>query len=1470
MTFTGTITDINNALDGLSYQGTLNFNGTDSLSITTNDLGNTGTPGALQDSDSVGITVNAVNDAPSNSVPGTQTTNEDTAVTFNSANSNLVSVSDVDAGAGNVTTTLTATDGTVTLSGTAGLSFAAGDGTNDTTMTFSGTIANVDNALNGMAFTPSANFNGSGANLQIVTNDNGNTGSGGAQSDTDNVPITVTAVNDAPQNSVPGAQSVNEDTSLVFNSAHSNLISTSDVDAGASSVKVTFSALHGGLTLSTTAGLNFGCVGCAGSGNGDATMTFTGTLSAVNTALNGASYLGTLNYNGPDTITLTVNDQGATGSGGAQSDTDTIGVTVNPVNDAPAPANQTFTGTSKAIGNTTFVSRNTTATANNPADGAPATPDPTDTSPATDRPHKTVTGDVMSGTTDVDSPASGFTVTGAGTDGTNGNTTDGGKVSIQSDGDFIYEPTPTSCSDPNHQDSFLYTVSDNDPTSPGAQSATATVTIDLTGCAWYVDNNDAQGNSGTSEKPFDALAQAEAASSTGDSIFVYHGDGSSTGQTSGIDLKANQSLIGEAGTLTVGSDTLNTADSTKRPLITDTTSNVVNLAAGNTLQGLQLDPQGGGGISGGSGDASGTIDNVKVIDTGTPGTAPGLDLSSTSGTYNVSNLTVDTSGATSPTSADIGVRVSSAGTVNFASSGTISIKTKGALGLDATSTNMGADSVFDDITVTGSGTGGVNMSSTTGTTSLGDGSGTDLDLTTSSGTAAALSLINAGTVSVPGSGTANLSATGGPAADIQNTTSPHSPSQLGFDMDSVSSTNSSTDGVNLDGLGTSPSSTFFTATGGSISGAAGIAFDLNGGDGTVTYPGDLNNGTGSAAEITNRSGGTVGFSGNINDSIDAGGGISESGNSAGSVTFSGTTKTLDTGASDAVAITFPNASTGTATFSNGGLNIHTTSANGFTANGVDGNDGNVQVSGSSNTIDSTALTSGASLTPLTRALNIVNANINASGVTFQRVSAAGSPANGIRLNNTGSAGEFKVAGNGTANSGGTITSAAGAGIDLTSVGAGVELNRVNVTSGADDGIRANGVSGSTVGLTLDDSSVTSNGNAAAENGLDWTSVTGPSAIRNTTVSGSADFNAILNNSSGTLNLTVTGDTFSGSGTDDGLQVNGDGAAVIRSKIDSNTFSNNHGDAIQISNVDGTGDTSQQDTTITTNTITGSASTSLDGGIKVDHADGEQLKANVSNNSINNTSVSALILNPGPSGTASSTYDATASGNTIGTTGVADSGSVDGDGLQVKSASDGDARLAVTNNIIKDYDKNGMMLRASESNQSGHSTQLTATGNQNLRARPEPLGDRDPGRGRFVLLRRAHVVHGRRWLGRAREHVQWHAVAADHRQLLALAALHQRSPAGAGLLADRHTRRAPGVLPRPQHGLRRGPRAIRRGRQQGHADPRRRLHAAHRADAAYGRPVMAWSHKRRFDLDVLRLSDEDRMSVMVEPVFLSNS
>src|SRR5207247_559698 len=290
MTFTGTIANINTALAGLSFGPTSDFNGAASLQIVTNDQGNSGSGGALSDTDSVTITVNAVNDAPVNSVPGAQSTNEDTALVFSSGNGNLIAISDVDAASSSVQVTLTGTNGVITLSGTAGLTFSSGDGTADATMTFTGTIANINTALAGLSFGPTADFNGA-ASLQIVTNDQGNTGSGGALSDTDSVTITVNAVNDAPVNSVPAAQSTDEETAVVFSSGNGNLISISDVDAGSSSVQVTLTGTNGVITLASTSALTFS----AGDGTADATMTFTGTMATINTALNGLSFAPTAN-----------------------------------------------------------------------------------------------------------------------------------------------------------------------------------------------------------------------------------------------------------------------------------------------------------------------------------------------------------------------------------------------------------------------------------------------------------------------------------------------------------------------------------------------------------------------------------------------------------------------------------------------------------------------------------------------------------------------------------------------------------------------------------------------------------------------------------------------------------------------------------------------------------------------------------------------------------------------------------------------------------------------------------------------------------------------------------------------------------------------------------------------------------------------------------------------------------------------
>ena len=57
-------------------------------------------------------------------------------------------------------------------------------------MTFTGTVAEVNAALNGLSFNPTTSFIGA-ASLQIVTSDQGNTGTGGTLTDNDTVAITV-------------------------------------------------------------------------------------------------------------------------------------------------------------------------------------------------------------------------------------------------------------------------------------------------------------------------------------------------------------------------------------------------------------------------------------------------------------------------------------------------------------------------------------------------------------------------------------------------------------------------------------------------------------------------------------------------------------------------------------------------------------------------------------------------------------------------------------------------------------------------------------------------------------------------------------------------------------------------------------------------------------------------------------------------------------------------------------------------------------------------------------------------------------------------------------------------------------------------------------------------------------------------------------------------------------------------------
>ncbi len=268
------------------------------------------------------ISVASINDAPTNSVPGPQTVSEDTALVFSATNGNAISIADADAGTAAMQITLSVSNGTTTLSQTTGLTFVTGTGTGNPTMTFTGTIANVNAALNGLRFNANANYSGA-ASLQIVTNDLGSSGAGGALTATSNVAITVTPANDAPVNSVPGPQGTAQNTVLVFSVTNGNAITVSDIDAGPGALVVTLSASNGTLTLGSQVGLS------SVTGDGTGTVVMSGTIANVNSALNGLGFLPSFNFGGPASVQLSTDDQGNSGTGGALIDTDVININVS-------------------------------------------------------------------------------------------------------------------------------------------------------------------------------------------------------------------------------------------------------------------------------------------------------------------------------------------------------------------------------------------------------------------------------------------------------------------------------------------------------------------------------------------------------------------------------------------------------------------------------------------------------------------------------------------------------------------------------------------------------------------------------------------------------------------------------------------------------------------------------------------------------------------------------------------------------------------------------------------------------------------------------------------------------------------------------------------------------------------------------------------------------------------------------------
>jgi subtilisin-like proprotein convertase family protein len=256
-------------------------------------------------------------------------TNEDTPLFFNAANSNRLSINDADAGTNPVQVALGVTNGTLTLGSTPAVLTISGNNTAAVMLT--GPQAEINTALDGLRFNPTANASGS-ATFSITTDDQGHSGTGSALSDTDALTITINAVNDAPIVTTTGGNVtyLENQTATVIDSA----LTVSDVDSAnlsSATVSITSGFSSGQDVLAVANGS--GITGSYNANNGVLTLTGVASLAAYQSTLRSVSYFNS--SNNPSvanrTITFSANDGAATQNTGSA----TRSLVVTPVNDAP-------------------------------------------------------------------------------------------------------------------------------------------------------------------------------------------------------------------------------------------------------------------------------------------------------------------------------------------------------------------------------------------------------------------------------------------------------------------------------------------------------------------------------------------------------------------------------------------------------------------------------------------------------------------------------------------------------------------------------------------------------------------------------------------------------------------------------------------------------------------------------------------------------------------------------------------------------------------------------------------------------------------------------------------------------------------------------------------------------------------------------------------------------------------------------
>lgn len=289
----------------------------------------------------------------------------------------------------------------------------------------------------------------------------------------------------------------------------------------------------------------------------------------------------------------------------------------------------------------------------------------------------------------------------------------------------------------------------------------------------------------------------------------------------------------------------------------------------------------------------------------------------------------------------------------------------------------------------------------------------------------------------------------------------------------------------------------------------------------------------------------------------------------------------------------------------------------------------------------------------------------------------------------------------------------GTGIYLNNVQGGVSLSRMQLNDFGNYAIYGDTVSG---GFNLDNSVISGvNGNNGSidEGSVRFINLTGagPGAgtVTNVSISGGFEDNFKLVNNTGTLDrLIFTGVTIganSTAGGNDGMRIAAELTSVVKVSVLNSFFTSAAGDLFQMDhNGSGVGDLVFTGNTLSNNHA---AIATGGGGVTLGSGSTSSMTMNVSNNTMRDAKGHAvLVVKDVGTGYLGLTF----ANNAIGVAGIANSGSLEGNALKVQQAGQGTLTASITNNQLRQYNNEGLLMQAGAGVAQGGAFNLTVSGN----------------------------------------------------------------------------------------------------------------------------------------------------------------